>query len=422
MRNITFATPFEGAVDYPNSIAFMYSRQPVIVRGTADMAAQVRVTVTCETNGGKSHTETRAMYQGRAEFDISRIMQLLAPDVDTLLQRIDYDRGASLSEIFSLTVTIQDAEGYDHQLLSLPSGIVARYGTLDQGEIFGEHTQRRLWINLPQTFSLWKDAHDETAFVLDWAYIYPDIVEGAPDCECDLVGTLHQLEDTELLATLMPGHPLHDVGLTWKTRIERGAEIPEEFRTVTLVPDASRLCEGTYLRWLNRRGEVSYWLFKTSQIRVTSTQHDSFVRYYQGDPAENFTNPQKADYREARELVLGAVGLSRDEYDDLCDLAVSPVVERLVPPVSEEDTEVDVVLDGGRSVVRSRVVVDGTEVSDTTVEAGDASVGARVLPPYTWQRVNVAAGTFARNIRRNTPSRQDLEFVIELPERNTIKL
>ena len=422
MRNITFATPFEGAVDYPNIIAFMYSRQPVIVRGTADMAAQVRVTVTCETNGGKSHTETRAMYQGRAEFDISRIMQLLAPDVDTLLQRIDYDRGASLSEIFSLTVTIPDAEGYDHQLLSLPSGIVARYGTLDQGEIFGEHTQRRLWINLPQTFSLWKDAHDETAFVLDWAYIYPDIVEGAPDCECDLVGTLHQLEDTELLATLVPGHPLHDVGLTWKTRIERGAEISEEFRTVTLVPDASRLCEGTYLRWLNRRGEVSYWLFKTSQIRVTSTQHDSFVRYYQGDPAENFTNPQKADYREARELVLGAVGLSRDEYDDLCDLAVSPVVERLVPPVSEEDTEVDVVLDGGRSVVRSRVVVDGTEVSDTTVEAGDASVGARVLPPYTWQRVNVAAGTFARNIRRNTPSRQDLEFVIELPERNTIKL
>jgi hypothetical protein len=67
-------------------------------------------------------------------------------------------------------------------------------------------------------------------------------------------------------------------------------------------------------------------------------------------------------------------------------------------------------------------VVDGTEVSDTPVDAGAASVGARVLPQYTWELVYVAAGSLARNSRRNTPSRQDLEFVIELPERNTIKL
>lgn len=412
-------------VRYPNSIAFMYSRQPVIVESYGNPGAlTVAATLTCASTR-KSHTERRNFYDKRVEFDIRRIMQLLAPDVDTLFQRLDYDEGRSLTEAFTLQIAYTDTDGASYTILDV-SDITAMYGALDQGEIYGEHTQRRLWLNFPQTFNLWKDALGEVAFVLEDAYVYPDTANDGPCSECDLVGTMQALGDTAGLAKLLPGRPMRNVGLTWLTRIEKGEEIAEEFRTVTLIPEDCKPSDGTYLRWLNRRGEVSYWLFKNSQIRVTSAANNSFERYYEGDPSEvlrnSYINSQKADFREAREMILGAVGLSRDEFDDLCDLATSPLVERLVPNVPEEDTEVDIVYDGGHAKTTSNVVIQSGADQDTEVEAGDATTGQQATEPYIWQRVNVAAGTYARSNRRETPNRQDLEFVIELPERNTIKL
>ena len=57
------------------------------------------------------------------------------------------------------------------------------------------------------------------------------------------------------------------------------------------------------------------------------------------------------------------------------------------------------------------------------VDAGDAAAPDRLkADDYLWQRVNVVAGSYARNIRRRTPNGQDFEILIELPERNTIKL
>ena len=408
-------------VGFPNNVAFMYSPQIIRITGGVD-SLKVTVKLT-HMASGRTHSETRAFYAGAVRFDTSRIMQLLAPDVDTLFQRLDYENGPSLGEYFSLLITYQDTDGYNYEILERED-IVALYGALDQGEIYGEHTQRRLWLNFPQTFNLWKDALGEAAFVLEDAYVYPDTTGNTQCHECDLVGTMQALGDTAGLAKIIPGRPMRNVGLTWKTRIERGAEIPEEFRTVTLVPDDSK--DGTYLRWLNRRGEVSYWLFKNSQIRVTSAIDNNFERFYEDDPstpvANAYSNSQKTDYREARELVLGACGLSYDEFEDLCDLATSPLVERLLPNVAEEDTEVDIVYDGGNAKTKSDVIVESGANQDTEIEGGNARTGRLAASQYVWQRVNVAAGSYNRSIKRNTPNRQELEFVIELPERNTIKL
>lgn len=422
MRTTTIGAPIVATISYPNSVAFMYSRQPVIVSAKPSESGSVAVQVICETNNGKSYTETRSLYQGRVEFDISRIMQLLAPDVDALFQRLDYSIGQSLTETFTLVLTHTSTSGTESEMLR--TTCTCMYGALDHGEIYGEHTQRRLWLNFPQTFNLWKDALGEAAFVLEDSYIYPDTAGNKPCHECDLIGTMQAIGDTAGLAKILPGRPMRNVGLTWQTRVEKGAETPEEFRTVTLVPDDCK--EGTYLRWLNRRGEVSYWLFKNSQIRVTSAINNNFARFYEGDPSEPvadaYTNSQKTDYREARELVLGAVGLSFDEFEDLCDLATSPLVERLMPNVKEEDTEVDIVYDGGHAKTNSNVIIESGANQDTEVDGGNARTGRIAGADYVWQRVNVAAGTYNRSIKRITPNRQELEFVIELPERNTIKL
>lgn len=411
-------------IDYPNSIAFMYSPQLVRVTGSVPNSAKVAVTLT-HVGSGRQHTETRSFYDRTVCFDISRIMQLLAPDIDILLRRLDDDVAEGLTEAFTLGVSYLSETGGATQILSV-NDITGMYGALDSGEIYGEHSQRRLWVNFPQTFNLWENAFGETAFVLDDAYVYPRTAGYWPCHECDLIGTMLSNGDLEEFRHMLPEHPQRNIGLTWKTRIERGKEIPEEFRIITLVPDFSKPGEGTYLRWLNRRGEVSYFLFKNSQIRVTSSVSNTFSRYYDNDPSEPqagaYNNAHKAEYREAREMVIGATGLSYDEFMDLCDLATSPIVERLMPDVPEEDTEVDVIYDGGEASTTTKIVVDSESESALEIEGGDAAPDRLKASQYLWQRVNVAAGTLARNIKRNTPNMQDLEIIIELPERNTIKL
>lgn len=412
-------------LEYPNSVAFMYSRQPVIVTFTsgATGVTAVAIKTTCTTTK-RTHTETRAPYSSKLEFDISRIMQLLATDVDEITKRLA-NTGASLAEPFTLEISYTDAEG-THDLLEEPAEITGMYGALDQGEIYGEHTQRRLWVNLPQTLNLWRDAEGVVQFVTDEAYLEPTLYTEKDCHECNLMSTLSALGETDTIRALRNGQPLRNLGLSWRSRIEEGAEETQGLRTITLIPDNSRRGDGTYLRWLNRRGEMSYWLFTNSKLRVSTSLQDSFMRYYEGDPATPksgiFTNPQKASYREGREMILGAVGLSRDEFEDLCDLATSPVVERLMPDVAAEDTDLDTVYDGGDANTESDIVIESAAGLDTEIDGGDANTGKAAGVVNRWQRVNVVAGTFERNIKRNTPSRQDLEIIIELPERNTIKL
>ena len=412
-------------IEYPNSVAFMYSRQPVIVTFTSGATGvdAVAIKTTCTTTG-RTHTETRVPYSSTLEFNISRIMQLLATDVDDITKRLA-STGACLAEPFTLEISYTDASG-THGLLEEPAEIIGMYGALDQGEIYGEHTQRRLWVNFPQTFNLWRDGDGLVQFVTDEAYLEPTPSTEKACHECDLMRTLSALGETDTIRALRNGQPLRNLGLSWRSRIEEGAEKTQGLRTITLIPDNSRRGDGTYLRWLNRRGEMSYCLFINSKLRVSTSLQDSFMRYYEGDPAAPqsgiFRNPQKASYREGREMVLGAVGLSRDEFEDLCDLATSPVVERLMPDVAAEDTDLDTVYDGGDASTESDIVIESAAGLDTEIDGGDASTGKAAGVINRWQRVNVVAGTFERGIKRNTPNRQDLELIIELPERNTIKL
>lgn len=414
-------------ITYPNSIAFMYSRQPIIIEAQYDATADIEsITIEVLNNTtADTYSETRAMFSSRVEFDIARILQLMSADADGLTRRLDHNGGQNMTDSYTITVNYNSSQGGTDQLLT--DNIEAMYGALDQGEIYGEHNQRRLWVNFPQTFNLWKNEEGEVAFVLDDAYIYPDVIDDNRPChECDLIGTMLAAGELDEFLRMLPERPQRNIGLTWKKRIELGAEQSQELRTVTLVPDYSKRDEGTYLRWLNRRGEMSYYLFRNSQLRVSSTVVETFSRYYPGDPTTPadgvLYNPLRAQYGEAREMVIGAIGVSSDEFEDLCDLASSPIVERLLPNAPEEDTAVDVVFDGGTAGTSTKVQIDSEAGEDAEVMAGGAAPDRLKADEYVWQRVNVVAGTYARNIRRATPNRQDFEIVIELPERNTIKL
>ena len=83
--------------------------------------------------------------------------------------------------------------------------------------------------------------------------------------------------------------------------------------------------------------------------------------------------------------------LSAEEFDAVCSLATAPVVEMLVSG-SPAPSDVNPLLKD------------------------------RLFPPYVWQRVNIAPGTFARGNQRTTPNTYSIEFIVELPERHTPRL
>lgn len=368
MRHLAFTTPHQGSVGYPNRIAFMYSRQPVVVQCDAPNDSTITAKVTCETNGGASYTETRKLHEGRAEFDISRIMQTLAPGPDSLTERL-LQSGPSLGEVFSLEVQLAGTT-----ILTEQNGIHALYGALDAGEEYGQKTTRRLFLNYPQTINMWEEPHGRFEFKLAGEWFTPEYVEGGASCrEVDILETAYGIP----LASLQNGWTVTG-STTWYSAIKDGEVTMQPLRAIVLVPDlAPRGC-GAYLRWLNRRGEMSYWLFDKVQLETVSAVAETFQRYYEGDPVEPvdqiYRNAEKRTYDETRRQTISAARLTGEEFDDLCSLMTSPVVEML------DDTE-DV-----------------------------------------WHRVNVEAGTQAKNNKRSTPKVYSFDAIITLPKRNVIRL
>lgn len=360
-------------LSYPEYIAFIHS--PQIIRATfsddADIGTvEIRLRARNQNNMIEYY-DIRRVYNGCVEWDISRMLQHISPDIDKAAEL--GEAGAAFS-ISGATVVFKSATG--PVSLSPDLAWVNACGALDQGESYHYETERkRLWLNFPQTFNCWTDKN---------SYVYRFIVNGVSTEMSGSPAVICKELDLIKSYILDPsafhhGEKIH-VRLSTRGYVYEGKFTEASYHDLILTADTSPRDAGTYLRWLNRRGEFSYWLFTNSKLRTVTTMADNFARYYEGDPSipENglYRNAQKASYREAREMTLGAVGLSLEEYEDLCSLATSPVVDMLLPDTTEE----------------------------------------------RWQRVNVAAGTFERNIRRSTPSLQDLEFVIELPERNTIKL
>lgn len=418
MRTTQITTPETGTIQYPNGVAFMYSRQPVIIQCGTNASYITTVKVTCETNGGASYTETRKMLKGRAEFDISRIMQTLARDVDGVLQRLDYESGAALAEVFSLEVTVSN-----NKVLTLQSDIQALYGALDACEIYGQSTTRRLFVNYPQTLNMWKDSFGY--FRVNIAGLTNTPPYSAASALCREVCPQAFLSSS-ILTALRNGQSM--AGWTsWLYRLQEGVQSTQQTRDITLIPDTSPRGRGVYLRWLNRRGEVSYWRFDKTQIETAGAVSEAFRRHYEGDPAapvdKVFLNEDKRSYEEQRRLGITTTGLSEEEFDDLCTLLTSPVVEMLYQ--AEEYVGLGLVVDGGTAARVGESSVDGQD--STANLAGLDGGSAQETQLYhsaedRWIRVNVEGGTQGRRNRHSTPRLHDFEATLTLIQRNTARL
>ena len=361
-----------GTVQLPNLRAFyMFSPFPIIVKSTE--LSNVVLQVTCTTTG-RSHSETRYLHDGAVEFDASRIALLLSQDVDEVFtMHPSQDDEACPYSALTLTLT----SGTTTLWSSLFFGV---YGAMDQLEERGRNERRRLWMNYPQTIQIWRDLSGEFWIESDQdgdRVLNLPTLPGVPVVE--MIATRHLSELPKMTAALSDGL----VQTMTVSTLFGGRDALTDERTwydLTLVPDLSPRDSGTFLRWLHRDGSIGYWLFKNGALQTTAAQRSTFTRNLSGNPAEpvkdQYRNSIKADFVEARQMSLGAQCADLAEYEYLCGLATSPVVERLV-------------------------TVDGQD---------------------RWQRVNIVAASYSRNMKFNTPRTQSFDVTIELPARNTVTL
>lgn len=375
----------------PNRLCFMYSPQVVELMGL-DQGDQATVTVT-NSFTSESMEETKTFYKDSLQFELSRIIQILSElDPVKALQRIDYSNTATKGFLQQFQIVIS-VKGYDKTYATY---IHYMPGALDGAEMYGIGKKTmRLFVNFPQSLNCWTNSElplTFNSFNLSFNSSYNGIENTdiqAPDdiCKnsmCSEVNVLKFLEDHRPAAanSLKAGKTITGYYGISANPIKYGQTMPmpedgwkEE---LTLKPDLRT--EGVYLRWLGRNGETEYWLFTPGKKTTSVTVRNTFSRFM-GDtnmPVNRvLPNGDYQDYTEARTITMGSNDVTLDEYDRLCGLATSPVVEMLV---------------------------------DNTPDN------------YIWQRVNVAGGSYERNIRRSTPGLQTFELTINLPKRNTITL
>jgi hypothetical protein len=386
-------TEYPGVLWYQDKIVFMYSPAPVIYRASTAPDGTPFTLVVRSNETQRSYAEARSTYGGSVRFDISRILQHLMPvDATACLPGVDFDAPSGASEF-----TVELQESNSEETLAEWS-ICAVHGALDQLETYRENSneqnpseQRRLWVNFPQTFRLWRDYAGDFLFQ-DPAgtKCYLSLAAQRVAYEVDLMRTRSERDAGSLdamRAALRAGNP-QTLGLSTYVFVEVDSNrYRRDIYYLRLLPDLTpRDSDTTYLRWLHRDGSVGYWLFNNGTLTNAVTASSSFSHFIEGDPHEPSgydqhyiidSNPVRGDFSESRILTLGTDVRTSAEYDYLIGLATSPVVDRYVQTDNGE---------------------------------------------WAWQRVNIVADSYARSRKTRTPKNSAFEISIQLPPRNTIKL
>ena len=368
----------EFEVEHFDTLAFLYSENTLSIFGSYSEGFWISAT---NLSTGKRYVEHRNFFDNYINMDLSGIMQQVAQDPTEVL-------GSSFPYV-PLRVAIEDDRGeawFSYEVTGI-------YGARNAGEPYRfskSPDHRRLWVNYPQTFSLFNDADDHQHYKLaDGFKIYAK--DEAPDrmvLEDDLLASFDAFQSAEssgAARSLRAGSPLV-VGLSTRKAITADAEGIESsmglLYWLKLVPDLTpRHAPGrTYLRWLQRDGSFGYWLLHTGDIQVTSATRRSFIRHYYDRTITFMKNPRQADFTESRVLTLSATASNEEEFEYVSGLLTSPVVDRMI-----------------------------------TIEGRDGLVDK-------WERVNVLPSTQAYSKKFNTPRRRQLDITIQLPDRDTITL
>lgn len=363
-------------ITYPNELAFIFSQQLVTISGAvgefeAVFAIRRYLDGAVEFN---PISEVRQSYKGKVTMDVSRLLQLVAfQDVDLTGTVYDYtqDSRKGLTGKFDLIVTVAGQ--------TFTAQIYGVYGALDLDEGYGADERRKFWPEFPYTIPVsakCQNFNRAAGVQTNRRQLTQPQDYGINDFDLykmyeDYAPIKTEVEAGNDLFLLLEGH-----------ETLRNGKQSSRSKVFTLTPGCGSINDQSriYLRWIGRRGELCYYLFKKISETLTS-EAEEFRRYYDLDLQVYHDgvgyNPVRANYEQTRVMEIAAVGAADYEIDLLESLIASPLVEKM----------------------------NGT---------------SRNYP--TWSRVAVSATSIKRDRRRQTGRLQDIPLTIVLPERNSITI
>ncbi len=362
-------------VEYTGDIMAMFSPQPMKV--VYDSDSFIAVNISREDGQGSSIQLSREpiLVGGKyvCTFDLSRPMQLLC-DLEDAMDNIAYRQSDFQRHSSGIVISVTD----DNRDELFYATIDALYAACDAGEAISATTERRrLFINFPQTISLGVDTTG-VATITHGEEQRSYAAEGKMQVQVDLLAFMAEAGfDTSALLQCRED----SIDVSWSNSIvdNESSSTASATKRYILVPDLSPAGRGVYLRWMQRDGSIGYWLFGKSKKTFAASNGNAFNRHLAGNPAapvnKVYRNGARQDYGISETITIGTSNVNDEEYEYLCGLVSSPVVDMLV--------------DGSAS---------------------------------TWMRVNVVAGTYEREYPKSGLERiADFELAITLPEKNTIK-
>lgn len=322
-------------VTYPEDYIFVHSRHTYIdideLRdgdGVPNSGGTVMMQIT-DTDTNKTYIEYRRLDErGKATFDISRFLQIFMED--TLREDADFDYNANSKAV---------ARHYIYVGLKYAGVFFFQYyfevvNGADEPTDNWWDGQRRLrwWYNFPFTFDFRN---------LDEANIQKN---GGTV----VTGPLPQITPDNFQYTRIRINA-HSVGGLWANTLKvssnagmgflDGSFFATKMNSVLLIGDGCTPSEqNLYLRWLNRHGELSYWLFnRHSQQRSTkaSDSQRAYIKDERIGANNTIDNALLRTLTTTGELTAFTDALDGIDYEIVRQIFTAPFVDLYLPDQSQ---------------------------------------------------------------------------------------
>lgn len=316
-------------VEYPDEISFCFNPVVINISGFDGASAVMAVidTVTAVT-----YTEKRAMFGTSCFFDASFYMQSGFDAVD--FKDVDYSevgaKDSKVGKLFHVIVLLYAEDGSVSSDFQFDT--FAIWGAMKIGERYNGDRVLTWFKNLPFTVGMYTAGVGSIQVSADGTSLPSIELTERKVYNISLSG----YEANKELCLKLPASRIGANVFDNTFDFTFFALMNVESNVLLLVDDCT---EGAYLRWINRHGFYSYWLFKPGDESKQVINDGEFIRNNMQD--YNYVNGyhggtgRKQRKTEENLLTVCAPLIDSDTYDFLFQLTLSPVVDMYAGKDSE---------------------------------------------------------------------------------------
>lgn len=281
----------------PDNVTFAFNPMRVKID---DAAGVISISI---TDGVQTFTDAREPIGGKVAFDLS----LYARSFFAI------DR---ISQVNAKTLTCTITEGLNISTFTT----LTIWGAMNIGEIFNGDTKAIWYKNLPFTF---------TIYAVDDVTIQASADGGAPQ-SLRLSQGYHHIDPSTIFNPTRFGTISITGDLStsvWEYTFDETFRGLTDIQEVTKYLEVSECTSGIYMRWLNRHGGYSYYLFKQGE-EVTQSKMDGADVGVHSDSLYEYTGIYRPKVKETGRIIKAAASLvDVDIFRMISTIFTSPMVD-----------------------------------------------------------------------------------------------